>query len=206
MALAELRGKMTRESWELASWIATTIGSALTVIGLIVVIVQLWLQRKQARLAALDVLFSEIDTHQARLARDYIYKVDSDKLRYTYLHDEPANADQRKNVEDTLATLERLAYKILTNQVPSEDAFNLYGGVILSIAAKTWPYIKDQREMRKGNPTAHRLEYRRYFENLVKKWIPKYCSELNIKLPPQDLKDTEVLLKHVFQPKAPPST
>lgn len=187
---------MTREHWELASWIATTIGSILTVIGFAIVIVQLRLQSKQARLTALDALFSEIDTHQARLAREFIYNAGRDMLRLAYLHKE-ANADQRKFVEDTLATLERLAYKILTDQVPSEDAFNLYGGVVLSIAAKTRLYIEDQREMRKNSSVAHRLIYRRYLENLIRKWIPRYCSELNIKPPSQSL-GTWAMLEQVF--------
>lgn len=195
---------MAYHPWEIASWIATTLGVILTVPGLFVVIFQLHLQQKQTRLAALDVFFSELDTHEARLARERIYNAGPDMLRLQYLHME-ANVDLRKDVENTMATFERMAYKIISNQVPSKDAFNLYGGVLLSITNRIWPYIEDQREMRKGNPLSHQLIYRRYLEAVVRKWIPDYCRARNIKSPSGRLKTRE-MLQHIFPAPQKPAT
>jgi hypothetical protein len=184
------------QQWELLSWIAASISPILTIIGFGVVIVQLHQQGKQLRLAALDVLYTELDTHQARLAREFIYNSGSDVLRFGSLH-KAANSDQRKYVEDTLATLERIAYKIVTKQVPSQDAFNLYGGVFLGISNKTWAYIEDQRDIRKKNKAVHQLIYRRYLEEVIKLWIPKYCKEVGIK-PPQREMPTKEQLEYIF--------
>ncbi len=183
---------MPCQYWEFASWIATTIGAALTVLGLGVVIRQLYLQQLQARLTALDALFAEMDTREARLAREHIYNADLAMLRLQFLH-QAANVELRKDVENTLATFERMAYKITTNQVPSNDAFNLYGGVLLSIANRVWSYVEEQREMRSRNPLVHRLIYRRYLESVVRQWIPRYCKAQGIKSPSHQLSTKQML-------------
>lgn len=94
------------QQWELVSYIATTVGAALTVLGLVVVIIQLQRQQMQSRLDALDALYSQLDTHEARLARDRIYNADAYNLRYKYLHETPTadTGSLRQDVEETLAT------------------------------------------------------------------------------------------------------
>ena len=119
---------MSREDWELASWMATTIASVLAVVGLFVVAVQLHWQRRESRLEFLNHLYTEFDTHEARLAREYIYTTPTSLLRLETLHSKDRSEDRRK-VEETLAMLERVAYPIVMRQLRSKDAFNLYGGV-----------------------------------------------------------------------------
>lgn len=151
---------MTIHPWELASWIATTVGAGVASVGLIIVIVQLYLLGKQARLEALDAFYSDLDTYEARLAREHIYKASPDMLRLSYLHDD-ANTELRKDVENTVAALERMAYRVLTRQLPYKDAFAYYGGVMITVANSVWPYIEDQRTERKENALIHRRVYRR---------------------------------------------
>lgn len=187
---------MTKENWELASWIATTFGFLFTILGLVVVIIQLFLQRRQNRLETLDKLYSTLDTPQARLYRKYIYDAKLEELSMSFL-DSDTKKENHKQVEETIASLERFAYRIKTKQVPSLDAFNLYGGVLLSIAYKVMPYINEQREMRAKSKGSHKLQYRRYFEALVREWCVRYAKAINIKPPSRKL-STQNMLEYIF--------
>jgi len=187
---------MNCEAWELAAWVTTTLGFIVTIFGLPIIVFQLIQQRRQTRLDALNALYAQFDTHEARLAREFIYTTSSDRLKFSHLHSENGKAD-RKIVEETLATLERMAYPITTKQLPSEDAFNLYGGVLLWIAFKLWPYIMEQREIRENRTIAHKLQYRRYLEAVVREWVPKYAAAVKIPLPPIHL-GTEEMLRQVL--------
>lgn len=184
------------EAWELASWIATTFGFVVTIVGLPVVVIQLLLQRKQSRLDALSALYAQLDTHAARLAREFIYTAPQERLRLAHLHSESGKAD-REIVEETLATLERLAYPVTTGQLSSDDAFNLYGGVLLSVTYRLWPYIEEQRELRRNSAVANKLLYRRYLEAAVREWVPKYAAAANITKPSMDV-NTEEMLRQVL--------
>jgi hypothetical protein len=186
----------TRETWELASWIATTVGSVLAVIGVFVIVVQLYLQRKQARLDALSSIYAELDSHEARLAREFIYNTPQEHLSLAHLHS-TGQEQNRKRVEETIATLERMAYRICTKQVPPQDAFNLYGGVLLSVGYRVWPYIQDQREMRRTSGVGHKLVYRRYLEKVIRQWVPKYTAAIGGSLTPRNA-TTQAMLAHVF--------
>jgi hypothetical protein len=183
---------MSREAWELASWVATTVGFVLAVAGLLAVVIQLSLQRRETQLDFLNQLYAELDTHEARLAREYIYRAPSQHLRVEVLHTDEYELERRL-VEDTLATFERLAYRIAQHRRPSRDAFNLYGGVLLSVANRLWPYIEDQREMRKTSRQRHRLTYRRYFEAVVREWIPRYANAAGVRVPSRKLSTREML-------------
>lgn len=188
---------MTCEFWQLSSWIATTLGSIIAVVALICVAVQIWLQRREKRLAALDAMYAELDTDKARVDRGVIYNAEHEDLRMPGLMNDGEEA-KRKIVEDTLASLERVAYRVATKQIPSDDAFNLYGGVMLSVAYKLWPFIEDQRDMRRNTSGIHKLEYRRYFESVVRKWIPRYAKALG-KCQPSSKLSTIQMLKAVFE-------
>jgi hypothetical protein len=187
---------MCRNEWELASWIATTIGFIFTIIGLIVVIIQLQMQRRQSRLDALSSLYKEFDTKEARFAREYIYNAPSEHLRLEKLHS-TGFKEQRKLVEETLAMLERMAYPIVQKQIPSDDAFNLYGGVLLSITKKLWPYVEDQRKLRAQSIETHRLLYRRYLEEIVHEWASVYAQAVGLPEPARRL-PTKDLFNHLF--------
>ena len=187
---------MTREDWELTSWIATTLGFVLAVLGLLAVIFQLQSQNRQSKFGFLNQLYAQLDTHEARLAREYIYSAPLDQLRFDVLHS-PDFKNERKLVEETLATLERVAYPIAFNQVPSEDAFNLYGGVLLSVAFRLWPYIEDQRHMRREKGLRKRLSYRRYLEVVIRLWAPKYAKEAGLEKPGCKL-STQDMLNSLF--------
>ncbi len=187
---------MNCEPWEVASWVATTFGFVITIVGLPIVVVQLILQRRQARLDALSALYAQFDTHAARLAREFIYNATQDRLRFAHLHSESGKAD-REIVEETLATLERMAYPITSGQLPSKDAFNLYGGVLLSVTFRLWPYIMEQRELRQKSAVAHKLQYRRYLEAVVRKWVPKYAAAAKIPTPSMNI-STEEMLRRVL--------
>lgn len=183
---------MTREFWELSSWVVTTLGSILAVAALICVAIQIWLQRRERRLTALDAMYAELDTHEARVARGVIYSAEKGALCLASLMKGGEEA-KRKTVEDTLASLERVAYRVVTKQIPSNDAFNLYRGVVLSVAYKLWPFIEGQREMRRETKGVHKLEYRRYFESVVRQWIPRYAIALGICQPSNRLSTCEML-------------
>lgn len=129
---------MCREDWELASWVATALASVLGAIGFAVLIWQLNLQRKQSRLEFLNRLYDEFDSAGARSARGYVYSAPASQLRLDYLHEKGREAE-RAMVEDTLAMLERTSYRIVENHVPSDDAFKVYAGVLLSLAHRLWP-------------------------------------------------------------------
>lgn len=188
---------MTCEFWELSSWVATTLGSIIAVVALICVAVQIWLQRRERRLAALDAMYAELDTHEARVARGVIYNANHEALCLSSLMKDGQEA-KRKIVEDTLALLERVAYRVATKQIPEDDAFNLYGGVMLAVAYKLWPFIEDQRDMRRKTQGIHKLEYRRYFESVVRKWIPRYAKALG-KCQPSNKFSTSQMLNAVFE-------
>jgi len=188
---------MTGEFWQLSSWVATTFGSIIAVVALICLAVQIWLQRRERRLAALDAMYAELDTHEARVARGVIYNARQEGLRLSPLMKDGEEA-KRRIVEDTLASLERVAYRVVTKQIPSDDAFDLYGPVMLSVAYKLWPFIEDQRDMRRKTLGVHKLPYRRYLESVVRKWIPQYAKALR-KCRASDRVSTSQMLNAVFE-------
>jgi hypothetical protein len=198
---------MGSEEWGLAADIATAIASVLAVGGLAAVIYQLSAQRREARLTALDKLFDDLDSSQARQDREFILNAPGELLTMAHLH-HPKHESERQRVENSLASLERLAYKIHTGQVPKEDAFSIYGGVLLSIACRLWPYVVAQRNLRQQNPYAHRLVYRRYLERVARDWIPQYCDLAGLRRPPESL-NTGEMLSFIFSMQAvehdPPS-
>ncbi len=195
---------MCEVDWDLASKIASTFALLFTALGLFIVIIQLQLQRNQSRLDALSSLYLQFDTHEARIARQFIYNTSPENLRLKVLQS-PKLESQRKLVDDTLAMLERMAYPIVQGQIPSIDAFNLYGGVLLSIVRKLWPYILDQRELRSQNTSSHQLLYRRYLEKIVHKWAMIYADQTMLQRPSKKLSTME-LLENLFQTKAPNKT
>jgi len=182
--------------WEVLSWVATALGFPLTLLAILLLLRQMRMEATSRRLAALDALYSELDTHEARLARQFIYDSPNDQLRWDYLHS-PGHEEARKRVEDTIASLERVAYRIITNQIPSEDAFQLYGGVMLSVANKVWVYIEDQRRERARSTVTHHLVYRRFFESVVRNWARRYARQMG-KSRPSKRAGTQAMLQEVF--------
>ena len=155
-----------------------------------------WVHFHQAkaedRVRLLDSLYAEFDTARARRAREAIYNTPRENLRIAYLH-LPEHKKERDLVDSTIASLERLSYRVLKLDVESEDAFQLWGGVMLQVCHKVWPYILEQREQRAASPGAHKLLYRRYLEEVVRKWIPRYGKEIGRKPPPDNLSTMEML-------------
>ena len=182
--------------WERLSWISTTIGFVITALGLIAVVIQLSFQGRQTRLEFLNRLYGELDTDEARAARATIYRTPPEELQLAVLH-ASGNEEKRRVVEGTLATFERLAYPIVQKQVPAQDAFNLYGGVLLSIARQLWPYVEQQREMRKQGGLRHRLGYRRFLEAVIHDFAPKYVKAAGLPPLPPGL-PTKELLRRLF--------
>ena len=190
---------MSRETWELISWIATTVASVVAVVGVIVVIVQLrWQaaqlrgQAQQSRLEFLTRLYGEFDTAEARLERAWIYGAPQEHLIMEFLHAK-GHEKERAMVENTLAMLDRVSYPIISSQVPSDDAFSLWGGVFLSVAYKLWPYVEEQRDMRRKSGLRHRVGYRASLEKVVLMWAPKYAAEGQRRMPSGKLSVREVL-------------
>ncbi len=69
-----------REQWELASWIATTVGSIVVTIGFVAIIYQIYLQRKQTKISNESNIFSVfvrvheiISNESSRRVRKYLY-------------------------------------------------------------------------------------------------------------------------------------
>jgi hypothetical protein len=193
--------KRNDPDWERLSWISTTVGFLITALGLIAVVIQLSFQGRQTRLEFLNRLYGELDTHEARDVRASIYRASPEELMLDVLH-APGNEEKRRSVEDTLATFERLAYPIVHKQVPSQDAFNLYGGVLLSIAHQLWPYVEQQREMRKKSGLRHRLGYRRFLEAAIHDFAPKYVRAAGLPPLPRGL-PTKELLRRLFPERNP---
>jgi hypothetical protein len=191
---------MGRDEWELASFMATAIGFPFAAVGLLIVIVQTYMQKRQTRREALATLYAELDTHEARLAREYIYNAPPDDLRFKAVHS-PTAAQHRHYVEDTLATLERMAYPIVKGYLPARDAFNLYGEPLLAISKKLWSYVEDQRQMRERSAVGHRLLYRRYLEEAIRLWAPEYAKTANLPVPSESL-TTREMLDRIFPGRA----
>lgn len=162
------------KAWELASFVATTLGLPIAALGLCLVARQICLQNRQTRRNALIAIYAELDTHKARSARAYIYKAAPENLRLANLKEE---SDERIIVDETLANLERMAYPIVQGYLPSDDAYNLYGGVLLAVSARLWPYIEDQRKMRVEHAVGNKLIYRRYLEAAILMWANKYARD-----------------------------
>jgi hypothetical protein len=183
------------EFWELASFVATTIGLPIAAIGLFYIAWQTHIQKMQARRDVLLALYVEFDTHDARLARSFIYNAPQDALRLDSLKRNPSHL---KIVDDTLAGLERMVYPIVKGYLPNNDAFDLYGGVLLAISKRLWPYIDDQRTMREASSVSHSLVYRRFLDDAIRMWAPTYARAINLK--PLKLKgvSTGTILEQLF--------
>jgi hypothetical protein len=160
---------MTAFGWEEASWIATAIGLPLAAIGLAFSAYVLRKQAQASRRDALAALYAELDTPEARIARNAIYDARPETLTYDYLHDKE-NEEDRRRVEEMLAALERMAYPIARKQLPPNDAFALYGGVLLRLTRSLWPYIEARRKRAKPPDPG----YRRFLEQVARDWAVRY--------------------------------
>lgn len=150
------------------------VSETVTIVGLVAVIWQLWKQRQRQRLEFLSRLYAELDTPESRLARKAIYDAGSYKLQPEELR---ADEKLRRQVDDTVAMLDRVAYPILTKQVPPRDAYELYSGVMLRVSFLLWPYIEGQKREREESPLVHGGSYRRYLEKLVRQWAPDFAAK-----------------------------
>jgi hypothetical protein len=103
------------------------------------------------------------------------------------------NQDLHRKVEATLAMLDRTAYPILKGRVSADDAFELYAGVFLSVAFKLWPYVEDQREMRRKSGLRRRVGYRRFLEAVVRNWAVQYAIASGVKQPSSSRSTSEML-------------
>jgi hypothetical protein len=154
--------------------------------------------RAEGRTRLLKYIYAEFDTEEARQARKAIYDAKPEQLRKDYLHNSQ-NTKERERVESTIASLERLAYRILNLGVEGEDAFQYCGGVLLQVTHKVWPYILEQRKLREEDPDTHKMLYRRFLEELVRKWVPKYAKEIR-REPLSYSPSTEAMLNAIFSP------
>jgi hypothetical protein len=166
-----------KEIWEITSFIATTIGLPVAAASVGILVWQSRMQLRQARREELLKLYGEQDTHTARLARSLIYNATPERFR------EPLTDEDRKIAEETLASLERMVYPIVMGLLPEDDAYNLYGGTVLSVSKCLWPYVEEQREMREKSPVSHKLVYRRFLEQAVRMFAGRYAREHGLTLP-----------------------
>lgn len=177
-------------------WILDAATLLVTFVGFLVVVVQLRVDARERRLARLEALYAEFDTAPAREDRAFIYGASPATLRLDYLREHPA---ERRRVDNTLAMLERVAYPIARGERSAEqDAFNLYGGVLLAMTRLLWRYVEDEREMRKNNERAQKLLYRRYLEQVARRWARRYARALNQPSPSRALA-TKPLLDTLFE-------
>jgi thiaminase len=181
-----------RDALEITAFIATTIGLPVGGVSVGILVWQTRVQQRQTRREALAKLYAEQDTHEARLARQQIYNSGPERLRLRTI-----TAEEKQVVDETLATLERMVYPVFRGYLSEEDAFNLYGGVVLSVSKCLWPYIEDQREMRARASASHKLLYRRYLEEAVRAWAKRYAQDMRISMPPESA-STRTLLNAIF--------
>lgn len=165
--------------------------------------VHFYQDKAKDRVKLLSSLYAEFDTATARRAREAIYQASPSELCVKFLHD-PNNKEKREQVESTIASLDRLGYYILNLGVESEDAFQLWSGVVFQVCYRVWPYIEEQRKERANRGFAHHLFYRRYLEEVVRKWAPRYAKEIR-RNKQVDMPSTEEMLKSIF-PVCPSST
>jgi hypothetical protein len=157
-------------------------------------------EKAHQRVELLDALFREFDTKKAREARKFIYHASPDQLRLEYLV-KPDHRDELERVERTLAAFDRLAYRVLSLDIESDDAYELWGGPTLAVAQLLWHYIEDQRlyRMKEGAfwERNDRFLHRRALEKLARQWAVKYAKELGPPLPGENLTTSELLSRVV---------
>ncbi len=141
-------------------------------------------------------LYAEFDTARARRERQAIYYAPPENLCMAYLH-MPEHKKERAVVESTIASLDRVCYGVLKLDVGGEDAYQMWCGMMLQVSHKLWPYILEQRELRRKDPGTHKVIYRRYLEEIVRQWIPRYAKEAGLE-PPSHSLCTKQMLDAIF--------
>jgi len=144
----------------------------------------------------LDLLYGEVDNRKMRRARRWIYSAPPEKLVQEYLF-VGENIKDRNRVEDAIAVLDRMSYRLRALRIDDGDAYWLWGGATLQTACRLWPYVIEQRQKRSRDQQSHMGAYAGNLEILVNRWIPRYCEEYHVKSPPKGFATYEKL-KHIF--------
>jgi len=123
--------------------LATAFVTLFTAFGLILLGVQLWLQRKDQKNQAIAHLFDEVVTPEFRQKLLFVYSREPETLTLSKL-----SQSEREIVEEVTARFDGLGFRVRTGLVPKQEAMELFWDLVVRCSQQLRPHILDQRERR----------------------------------------------------------
>jgi len=170
------------------TWIADNLpylADFATLVGIPLLVYQLWLSYRDQKNQAVARLFDELVTPEFRKKLQFVYSRQAEGLLLPNLA-EP----ERDMVEEVLARFDGLGFRVRNGLVPKQYALHLFWDLVIRSAQRLYLHLQDQRTRR--DP---RYEYKEDYEWLVRKCK---CYQLVDKLgqkPPSEKMDLDELLK-----------
>lgn len=152
------------QNWE--EW-----GSAITIIALVGLIWQIYLQRRDHKREAAALLYSYIDTAEYRRAASFIYSSNPENLVIGKLSE-----DEREQVEFVANAFDRIGFMIKKELMNEDIVYYLYGKPVIKSAQQLQIHLQDQRNRRANeggnyNPDFDCLAHRFKLRHLKEKGI-----------------------------------
>ena len=158
-------GQVTSDASVLVS-LAQIISAAAAAFGLILLSLQLYLQRRYEKNRVVAQLFEEMVTPDFQDKLHFIYSKAPDDLVLAHL-----DSDQRALIEEVTARFEMLGVKVRKGVVPKKETVEIFYDWVIRCAQQLRPHIEDQRR-RRGRTD----KYRRNFD-----WLAKECKFYQLK-------------------------
>jgi len=162
------------QGWEEWGAAVTIVGTFFTVAVLLLLIYQIYLQRRERKREAVALLYSYIDTPEFRRAAHFIYTNKPEDLTIGKLAKE-----ELEHVEFVANAFDRVGFLTRTGQMYEDDVYYLYRGPILKTAQQLQIHLKDQRNRRAG---AGAKRYDPDFDWLAKRFKMRQLGENGIKI------------------------
>lgn len=165
-------------NWNL---IFTAIASIAILLTAIVIVIQVWLQRKNNQLQtrnyqleAFMKVLEELNSQDSRYARNFISRIPIDDMeKYKRMHPELIEEEIYENMQKVWTSFEHVGYIVKEKLVEEKYVIEMFWGAIIRSWEKLKPIIKNVRISRKNEISFQ------YFQQLYRKsknfeyWLKK---------------------------------
>jgi hypothetical protein len=178
-------GQVTSPAQDLMNW-AQIISAVAAAFGLILLSLQLFLQRRYEKNCAIAQLFDEMVTPDFQEKLRLIYSRSPDELVLARL-----NSDQRALVAEITARFDMLGFKARKGVVPKKETIEIFWDWVIRCAQQLRPHIQDQRR-RRGRTDIYRMDF---------DWLTRECKLYQLKRDGYDGSTKDLTVDQLLQIK-----
>lgn len=154
--------------------------SILTVPALILLIYQIYLQRREHMHVSVTLLYSYIDTPDFRKAASFVYNNKPELFTQDKLTDKKLTQEQYEYAESVANIFDRVGFMVKKGQMDEDDVYYQYGYPVLKSTQQLQIFLEDQRDRR--YKTGEKRKYDPDFDWLAQRFKMRQLKENGIKI------------------------